>query len=104
MALGVAAGAAQAAAVRGPLGVAASRAGRPLGARWGPAQSRERPHEDRGLVLAAGRLGRRLARVGSTASPEEGTPASSRSGRRTLSLRDKRTRGQAKGSITAVIK
>jgi hypothetical protein len=101
---GVAAGAAPAAAARGQRGTAASRACRPVGARLGQAQRRDRPEEDRCLVLAAGRLGRMLDSARRTASPEEGTPAASRRGRRPVSLGCKRTRGQAHCSITAVLK
>jgi hypothetical protein len=104
IALGVDAGAAHAAAARGQLGMAASRACMHLVARLGHAQRRDRTDDDRCLVLAAGRLGRMLESVSRTASPEAMTTAASRSGRRTLSLRCKRTRGQANCSITAVIK
>jgi hypothetical protein len=102
--LGLDARAAQAAAARRQLGTTAARACMHLVARLGQAHRRDRPEDSRGLVLAAGRVGRLLARVSRTAAPEERTTASSRSDRHARSLRDKRTRGQANGSIAAVIK
>jgi hypothetical protein len=101
MALGVDAGAAQAASVRGQLGSPGSRACGPVVARLGHAQRRAGTEDDRRLVLAGGRWGGLFAGVDGTASPEDMPPAAGRSARRPVSLRCKPTRGRANGRITA---
>ena len=93
MALGVDAGAAYAASAGGPLGSAGPRAFGHVVARLGHAQRRDGTDEYGCLVLEEGRLGGMREGVDGTASPEDMTTAASRSGRPTLSLRCKQTRG-----------
>src|SRR5713226_133999 len=83
------------------MGAAGSRAFGHLVARLGHAQRRDGTDDYRCLVLEGGRLGDMLEGVDGTASPEEITTAASRSGRPTLSLRCKQTRGGANCRITA---
>jgi hypothetical protein len=93
MALCVDAGAADAAAAGGQLESAGPRAFGHVVARLGQAHRRDGTEEYRCLVLEGGRLGGMLEGVDGTASPEDMTTAASRSGRPTLSLRCKQTRG-----------